>query len=207
MSRARRGRRRRHLCGLEREPACKDTQAGKQVPLLVGQKLVTPFQRVPNRALTFGHVTGAAGQQLQPVAETVEHRLRGHSRDSRRSELDGERETVEPRAELADGLDVRSELEVGAGGLRTDGEQLDGLVLDRERRNRVDGFAAEPKGLPARREDSEAVSLRAQLGELRRRIEDLLEVVEHQQQLLVGDVGLEGLDACARHAEGLRDGR
>ena len=79
----------------------------------------------------------------------------------------------------------------------------------RERRDAVGLLAAEPQGRAAGREQLQAGRLGQQARERRRRGEHLLEVVEHEQQLLVAQVLAQRLErALARllaQAERLRD--
>ena len=60
------------------------------------------------RLLPDGHVTRSAPQQLQPVPEPLDQRLRREQAEPGGGELDGERQAVQAQAELGDGLCILS---------------------------------------------------------------------------------------------------
>ena len=103
-----------------------------------------------------------------------------------------EREVVEARAELGD-LVARLEPRALA-------EERDGLGLG-ERRHRVLDLALDAQELAARDEQREVGAGLDERGELGRRLDHLLEVVEQEQQLALADV----LGEAVLGAERLRD--
>ena len=76
------------LCGLERAAAGKDGEASEEALLRVGDELVAPFDRRPQRLLA--RVCVAAGlEQVEPLREPLED-LGGRKRlDPGRGQLDG----------------------------------------------------------------------------------------------------------------------
>ena len=90
------------LGSFERPAAREDREPRKQPPLLAAEKPVAPVDRRPKRLLALGRVTRAAGK-VEPAAEPLEHRLWWEQLAARSGELDRERQSVEPRADLGDG--------------------------------------------------------------------------------------------------------
>ena len=96
------------------EGAAEDAQPPEQPALRLAQQVVAPVERRAQRAVAVGQVGGAAGEQAEAVVEPAQHRLRRQQPHARRGELDGERQPVEPPAELGDGPGVAAvEREVG----------------------------------------------------------------------------------------------
>ena len=95
------------------------------------RSVVAPLDRAAERPLALGE-TGARRrpQKIEPRAETLEQRARREQIAARRGELERQRQTVEPDAELAHRLGVRlGELEVGPGRPGAIDEQPDRLDL------------------------------------------------------------------------------
>ena len=86
--------------GGDRPPAGEHREPREQPLLHRRQQVVAPQQRVAQRPLAGGDVARTVGQQLEPPLQAGED-LRGLQRpDARGGELDGERQPVEPRADL-----------------------------------------------------------------------------------------------------------
>ena len=101
-----------------------------------------------------------------------------------RSELDCERQIVEPVADLGHRV---VQLKPGPDGARPGQEQVDSIVV-RERRHRVLLLAREVQRLAARDQEIEVRARSEELGESRRRADEVLEVVEEDQHRAVPDV-------------------
>ena len=123
-------------------------------PLLGGlEERVAPVDRGPERLLALGDVARRAAEELEAAAQAIAQRLGREQAEASRGELDGEREPVEPAADLDDRRRVVvGDREVGPDGARPVDEQLDrldprhlrgrqavaGLRRQAERRDRVD---------------------------------------------------------------------
>ena len=129
----------------------------------------------------------------------VEQLRRVEHLDPRGGELDREREAVEAAADLGDRL---GGLEAGCHLSRAGDEELDRLLLGK-RRHRVLVLAAEVERLAARDEDRHLLRLCEQLGQPRRCLDELLEVVEQEQRPLAAQV----LGEPVLGAQRLRDRR
>ena len=94
---------------------------------------------------------------------------------------------------------------------RARGEELDGVVLG-ERRDGVLLLAGDAQGLPARHDSRRLGQAASRSASSRCGLDHVLEVVEEQEQLLVGDVlgeavlGSDRLRAVLEHERGSRSG-
>ena len=183
---------------LDRRPG-EDRQQLEQ-PLLGGvQQLVAPLDRRPERLLPLRQVAGAAAERLEAARQAVPQRLGREEVEAGGRELDRQRQPVEPAADVGHGGGVVvGQAEVGPDAARPLDEQLDRLELaqlrgrrlrgrrgrQRQRRHRDDVLAAHAERLAARHEQLETRAVGEELDEDRRRDGDLLEVVEHEQDLL-----------------------
>ena len=139
---------------------------------------MAPRDRRPQRRLA-GIGVAAAPEQVEPGAEPLED-LRGRERlRARGRQLDRERERVEPPAQLGD--------LVGRVELRPLAEQRHRLGGG-ERRHRELDLAVDAQALAARDEDGEVRARGDERGQLGRRRDDLLEVVDEEQELALADV-------------------
>src|SRR5215208_1749890 len=106
------------------------TQPRKEHLLSLVEHLVAPRDRVPQGPLPLWQVSGPAGQQLEAVAQTREHRLRGKQLYPRRRELYGQGQSVEPRTDLDHrGVVLLRQREVWPDGLGPLHEEPERLVL------------------------------------------------------------------------------
>ena len=169
------------LGGLERAAAGENGEAGEQVLLLRRQQIVAPGDRRPQRSLSLRRRPGAPGEQRQPLLEPLQKRRQSKHLHPCRSELDRKRQTVEPAADLDD-LAVRHEVRADSG--RPLHEELDRFPVAQ----RVDGdlpLAVDVQRLPARDEHGQLRTRADRLGYSRCGVEQMLEVVEHEQQPFV----------------------
>src|SRR5437764_3441179 len=84
----------------ERAAAGKDAELREEPLLVLAEQVVAPVERGSQRLLVLRRVAAAAGQELEAVAETGEHRGRRQELRPGRGELDRERQAVEAGAEL-----------------------------------------------------------------------------------------------------------
>ena len=134
---------------------------------------IAPIHRRSQGLLSLGQVARPAAQQPQPVVQPVPQDLRGEESQVRSGELDGQRQAVEPPADLDHGRGVVvGEREVGAHHARAIDEQLDRLELtdgvgrdlapvrrQAERRDRVHLFGPDAQRLAAGGQDGQARAL------------------------------------------------
>ena len=148
-----------------------------------------------------GHVLLGGREQREAAIEPAEHGRGREQSDARRRQLDREREAVEPRTDLLDRLGVLAvRLESRSGGARPLDEEL-GRRGRLERRHRVLALRANPERRAARHEHLQTRRGRDELGDLRRRRQHVLEVVEHEQGALVAELAGEALRVGVGRAE------
>ena len=179
--------------------------------------------------MALGQVGRTAREQPEALIEPRQDRLRCEHGHARRRKLDGERQTVQPCADLGDrGGVLGAELEARPHGHGARDEELDGAVaqclaavLDArfrqaERRHLQAPLVAQAQGLAARDEELHARRLREQLGQAGAGRHDLLHVVEDQEHLLARERARERLqtpDDAERladrreHVRGIRERR
>jgi hypothetical protein len=90
------------LGGFERPIANEDGQVTEQPLLRLVEQLIAPGHRVTERPLPRWHVTWAGRQQRQPALEAGQHNHRRQHAKLRGHQLDCERQTVQPSADLDD---------------------------------------------------------------------------------------------------------
>ena len=191
------------LGGGQREPADEDGKAREELLLLRLEEVVAPLDCPAERPLPLGEAGARCRpQKIEPRAETLEHGAGGKEIAACRGELERQRQTVEPNAELAHRLGVRlGELEVGPGGPGAVDEQPDRLdpaqlrkretlrpIRQLQRRHRIDPFLRHPERGAARDEQLHAGCAGQQLSQERGSVEHVLEVVEQQQRLPLAQV-------------------
>ena len=112
------------LHGGQAERASEHPEPGEQRLLAGRQQAETPVQSAPERPLPLRQVTRPAGQQTQPVAQPRKQRLRGQQLHPGGREFDGQRQPVQPTADLGDGFGVLAgQLESRGRGTRPLHEQ------------------------------------------------------------------------------------
>ena len=145
---------------------------------------MAPLDRGAQGALSLGSVPCAAGQERQPLLEALQDLCRGERLDPCGGELEREWEVVEAAADLGHCL-VRDE--VGLDRPCPGAEELDALFVD-EREHRVFLLPADVERLATRHQHTEVRAGAENSCDIGRCFDDVLEVVEQQEQLLVGDV-------------------
>ena len=121
---------RHRLRRLDRAAAGKDGQAAEDGLLLRREEIVAPGDRIAHRLLAGREGAGAARQERQPLLQPLQQRLRREDLDPRGGQLDGQRQPVEPGADLGHGGRVGSgHGEVRLDRLRPLDEQAHRLVL------------------------------------------------------------------------------
>ena len=180
-----------------------DGEAGERVALRLGEQLPGAVDGRAERALPVG-VVGGVGQRG----------LRGHGGEqvvdaeqaqAGGSELDGERQAVQPRAQLAGGVAVLA-LEVDPRGVRALGEQLHRGVVRRREGERVEAvlvLAPHAQREPARRQQPQPGRGGHEVLEQGHAAQQVLHVVDHEQQLQRRDRAQERrLDQTRRRGRG-----
>ena len=185
-----------------RKPPGEDAQACQHLLLIRVEQVEAPVERRAQRLLPLGPVACAAAEELEPLPEAREQRLRRQQLDPGRGELDRERQPVEPDAELRD----RRRVLVRHGEARRDrarsleeerhrlvpGERLErrqrGRIRQRERRNREGVLRGDAQRRAARHEHLYAGRGIEQVADRPRGVEQLLEVVEDEQHALARKV-------------------
>ena len=182
---------------LERTAALKDSEL-REDPLFLGiQQVVRPLDRRPQRLLARVCVA-ASLEEIEPLREPVEN-LRGREHAAARGrELERQRQVVEGLAELRHGRVLLD------GGARA--EELDCVPVG-QRLDRILDLAAHAQELAARNEQPQVRACLDERGQLRRRVDDLLEVVEHEQELALADVVRERALRADRPADRVGDER
>ena len=178
----------------EREPGRKDRRARESLPLRVAKEVVAPVDRRAERLVALVGVAPSAREQIERVVQPFDHlRGREHS-DAGGSKLDRQRQPVEERADRGDGGGILvRQLEGVTGGAGSLHEQCDRVIL-RECGDGEEVLAADAKRLPAGDEEGDGGSTGEQSGDVGRRIDDLLEVVENEQPPLLPEMLPEQLD-------------
>ena len=139
-------------------------EPGEQRLFVGGKQAEAPVQRVPQGPLPFGQVTRPGGQQAHPVIEPREQRARRQQPDPGGGQLDGQRQAVQPAADLGDELGIvawsaRSPAPRRGRGPRTGGPRRPSPPApgagrrNRKRRHYELVFAAEPQHGPAGDQD------------------------------------------------------
>ena len=171
------------LGGLQRATAGEHGQAGEEVLLCRRQEVVAPGDRRAQRPLPLRCRARAAGKQRQPLLESFEQDRRRESLHARSSQFDRERQAVEAPADLGD-LAVCGK--VGTDGQGTLHEEIDRFPLSQ----RIDGdlpLAVDVQRLAARDEHRQVRTGSDRLCDPGGCVEQMLEVVQHEQQALVAD--------------------
>ena len=167
----------------------------------IGEETEAPVDRRAERALALGSVAHAAGQRCKCPIKPRRELGRSEQSHSRSGQLECERQPVQPATDRGHVVCVRLvQDELGVAGSRAIEEHRDGaMALERRRRGgsrgvgyreRVHGI--EPLGGQACRfatgdQDRQVRARSKQLGDERRARREVLEVVQHQQQMAVAE--------------------
>ena len=186
-----------HRFGRFQRPAVvEDGEPAEQSLLLGRQQAVTPVDRVAQRLLARGEIAGAAGKRQQASFEPREQRGRRQQLDARGGQLDRHRQAVEPRADFDDrGRVFLGQHEVGSCRDRALHEQRDRRALcelvdmreiaplgQGQRRDGILALGVHVEHRTARDEHLQPRRTLEQLGDERRGVGDVLEVVDDEQQ-------------------------
>ena len=201
---------------LQRATAREDTEPRQQGLLGRLEQVVAPVDRVAERALPCRQVVRAAGEEVEPLLEPPQDRLRREQLHPSCRELDRERKTVEAPADPRHcGRVLVRELEARLDRAGAVEEELDGgRACERasaltvrlgqgERRHRELPLLAQAQRGLARHERGHSGRRAEQLVDERRRGQHLLEVVEHEQAGIVSQPSRDRLDE--RHVGGFLD--
>ncbi len=195
----------------EREPSAEDSEPGEELLLVRAEQVVAPGDRVAERPVPVGKVAGPTAEELEPLVEEREHRLGRQQLRPGGRQLQGERQVVEARADVLDGFAVRlRQREARVGSLRAIDEERD-RVVQVERVDRVLPLAGDPERGSASHEERQPGRRLEHLRDDRRRFDDLLEVVEHDERPAPGEALREALTqrtlSALAHAQRLGDRR
>jgi hypothetical protein len=199
------------LDGVEPAASGEHRKRREEAPLLVRQEVVAPLDRGPEGLLSLVRVARAAGQKRETLVQSSRQRLRGEQLEPRRRELDREREPVEPPADLEQGGGVLARRpEFGLDRSSPLDEEPDRVGF-RERGHGILVLAREVQARAARDQDLRPFGHGQQACDVGRRVEEMLEVVEQQQQFSaaqkLGQRHRKGLAAVLPHAQCLGQGR
>ena len=185
---------------LDRKTARQRAEATEQLLLVRCEQLIAPGHRGVHGLLALGEIARANRRKQRVLREPSKQIVGGQHLEPRRRELERERERVEAPADRGDGSGVgRCQLKIRAHVPDARHEQPDSwraleigrrhriaASFERERADAVFAFAPEAKRRAAGREHAKRGDRRQQIGDERRRVQHLLEVVEHQQRRLIG---------------------
>ena len=119
-------------------------QAREQRSLVAAEQVVAPVESRAHRALAIGAILRSAGEQPKPPVEPIVQVLRREHAQTRRCQLQRERQTVEPHADLADCRRVLAgEFEVGSRSLSALDKERD--RVEAQQRFRMIGVARSRK--------------------------------------------------------------
>ena len=186
------------FCRVEREPAGERRQPRKEQARVGVEEFHAPLDRRAQRALTLGDVTRAARQQRESLLEPRENRGRREDRRLRRGELDRQRQAVELAADLRDLWRCNS--------LRSLDEQRDGVVAG-EWRHFEGPLGAQAQRCAARSQHDDVRPRVENSRDVLRRLGQMFEVVEDEEQASGTQKSREALAAELVHAERAGDHR
>ena len=229
-----------HLRILEPAATDEHGEPLQESPARLVEQVVTPGDRAAERALSLRQVARAAGEQVELVPQPGEDGRGRQAADARRGELDGQRHPAQAGADPGHRIGVvGGQREVGPDAGRARHEQADRgipsegfritaplrigqpLTLQRAQARRV-GWHAQPADRvfllardaqhgPARADDGELGQRPQQVRDVGGRIDQLLEVVEHEEDGLPRERVRQGVEGSSPRrlgdAQSVRDGR
>ena len=198
------GRQRDRVGGLQRPPAAKHREAAEGGPLGRRQQAVAPRHRGMQRPVALRDVASGVREQLEAVFEPAEDRGGRQRLGAGGRQLEGQREAVQAPADPRDvGEGPLVRIEAGRHGARALEEELDrfggrrGRVVrvgrDVQRRHDELVLPGQAQRGAARDEDAKPGSGRQPRCHRGGTVDHVLEVVEHQQQLPIGEVAADGV--------------
>ena len=153
----------------------------------VGQQLVGPVDRGLQRLVARHRGAAPAGEHPEPLVEPLEDLGRRDGPGPGRGQLDGERDAVEPAAQLDHGRRRRRvERELGPRRPRPGDEELDRVAvgIGRQRRDRHHPFGRDAEAFTARGDHPHVGRAgRDRVHDRRDARDQVLAVVDHQQQV------------------------
>ncbi len=179
---------------VQRAPVGVRGQTAQHHPLGLGEQRPAPVDHRGQRLLARGSAALEPGQQPEPVVQPVHQLVDPERPDPGRGHLQGQRDAVQPAAELRDRLGVPGvEGEPPGGRGRPRHEQPDRVgprhrgrvrpVREFQRRHTPEGLAGDVQRLAAGRQDPQpGRGPQQHLGQLGGLVDHVLAVVEHQQQ-------------------------
>ena len=185
---------------LEGPSAREHRQASEEASLVRTQQLVAPRDRRGQRALAFRKVPGAAGEQREAPVDASCQRIEVEHAQAARSQLQRQRQSVQSLDDLHYGRPVCvGDPQTWAYRRRALHEQFDRLVAspgcirhagvgDRQGWNRILLLPGQPQWDPARDEHGEVRRRVEQRPDRRTRLDQLFEVVQHEQEIVVSEV-------------------
>jgi hypothetical protein len=205
---------------VEREAAGKDRETTEHRALGLREKTIAPIEGLHQRLMPPMSVPPPAGQQSEAVVEPSRNPLETDGRDLRGGKLDRQRKTVEPTTDLDDRRGAAIiEGECRIGGLSPPDEELHGAVLERPgsalaialwhaQRGKLKAvLPIHSQWLPTGRQDMQARhAMQQHLCDLRHAVDHMLEVVEHEQQMLLPQDGRQLIGKARIDPESARDG-
>ena len=145
------------------------------------EQVVAPADRGAQRPLAVGRVARAGAEQVEPAPEAVEDLARGEDLDARRRELDRQRQAVEPAADLRDRASSSASTQPGstARARRTNSATAGSAASGGSASSCSAASCSGARLVTTSFEGGDAAST----AELPGGVEQLLEVVDHEQQL------------------------
>ena len=166
-------------CRREIEPAGEHREPSERRTLFAGQRAPAPLDRRAHGGVPFDPTPTPGGQHVHVILQPIRDLSRLERPDRCRSQLDGERNSVEPSADLTDDALVPDKAGHSRIGARE--EELDRLGVDHERRHPDRPLAFDGDRFTARGEDRERLALLQEVGaHLGDRVENVFAVVEHE---------------------------
>jgi hypothetical protein len=180
---------------LDRKSTRQSAETAKQPLLTWSQQLIAPGDRRIHGLLAFGEIARADGREQDVVHEAVEQILDGQHFDPRGRKLEGERQGIEPSTDGRDGGAVRGrqakvrlhvphplhEQPHGRRAREIGRRRRVEVRIQREWSDGVLALSSHSKRGSAGDQHSEGVDRGQKIHDQWCRVQDLLEIVEHQQ--------------------------
>ena len=187
-------------------PAGEHREPAQDHPFGVGEQLPAPVDHRAQRPVPRQRGTATAGQQAEPVVETVGELIEGHGAQPGRGQFDRQRHPVQRPADARHrrqraALELIRDREIPAHRARPVPQQLDGRrgldlagagvpLRQGQRLDQPQRLTGDAERFPARRQDPQPLALPEHpIGERRRRLDHVLTVVQDQQRLPLADRG------------------
>ena len=164
---------------LGREAAAEDRQAAQQVPCRGLEQLVAPVERGAHRPLTRRLVACPAGEHVETRVQALEQLVGCEDAEPWSRQLDRQRQPSRRRL-IAPSASASARPAPGGA----DPSSSSSRAADRFERLDLDHLLrGQPEHAPARRQQGQPGGSGDELAERRGRVGQVLEVVEHEQQL------------------------